>query len=118
MVTVMTAWQEAVQAAASHMEGIDTTTYLVRQEDVRRVTHEYVKEVIQAHEERDAAHAEEQKKWKEAIKADDFEDPVIRLLHITRKVARAPKLKRPWTHSLPASSPLSTSTYPSMHRGL
>ena len=28
MVTVMTSWQEAVQAAASHMEGIATTTYL------------------------------------------------------------------------------------------
>ena len=25
---VMTSWQEAVQAAASHMEGVDTTTYL------------------------------------------------------------------------------------------
>ena len=45
VVMVMTAWQEAVQAAASHMEGIDTTTYLVHREDVRRVTHEYVKEV-------------------------------------------------------------------------
>ena len=29
MVTVMTSWQEVVQAATSHMEGIDTTTYLV-----------------------------------------------------------------------------------------
>ena len=29
VVTVMTSWQEAVQAAASHMEGVDTTTYLV-----------------------------------------------------------------------------------------
>ena len=28
MVTVMTSWQEAVQAAASHMEGVDTITYL------------------------------------------------------------------------------------------
>ena len=28
VVTVMTSWQEAVQAAASHMEGVDTTTYL------------------------------------------------------------------------------------------
>ena len=28
MVMVMTSWQEAVQAAASHMEGVDTTTYL------------------------------------------------------------------------------------------
>ena len=28
MVMVMTSWQEAVQAAASHIEGTDTTTYL------------------------------------------------------------------------------------------
>ena len=28
VVTVMTAWQEVVQAAASHMESVDTTTYL------------------------------------------------------------------------------------------
>ena len=28
VVTVMTAWQEAVQTAASHMEGVDTTIYL------------------------------------------------------------------------------------------
>ena len=30
VVTVMTTWQEAVQAAASHMEGVDTTTYFAR----------------------------------------------------------------------------------------
>ena len=68
----MTTWQEVVQAAASHMEGIDTTTYLTHREDVWRVTHEYVKEVIQARDERDAAHTEEQKKRKEAIKANDL----------------------------------------------
>ena len=89
VVMVMTSWQEAVQAAASHMEGIDTTTYLAHQEDVQRGTHKYVQEVIQACEERDTAHREEQKKWVEAIKADDFEDPVVHLLHITHKVARA-----------------------------
>ena len=88
MVTVMTSWQEAVQAAASHMEGVDTTTYLAHQEDAWRATHEYVKEVVQAREECDAAHREEQKKRVEAIKADDFEDPVVSLLHITRKAAR------------------------------
>ena len=89
MVTVMTSWQEAVQAAASHMEGIDTTTYLACQEDVRRVTHEYAKEVMQVPEECDATHQEEQKKRIGAIKADDFEDPVVCLLRITHKVARA-----------------------------
>ena len=78
-----------MQAAASHMEGVDTTTYLTHQEDARRVTHEYIKEVIQAREERDAAHQEEQKKRIEAIKADDFEDPVVCLLHITCKAAHA-----------------------------
>ena len=89
MVTLMTSFQEAVQAAASHMEGIDTTTYLAHREDVHRVTHKYVKEVVQAHEERDTTHQEEQKKRMEAIQADDFEDPVVCLLHVTRKAARA-----------------------------
>ena len=89
VVTVMTSWQEAVQAAASHMEGIDTTTYLARQEDMQRATHEYIKEVIQAREEHNAAHKEEQKKQIEAIKADDFEDPVVCLLHVTGKAACA-----------------------------
>ena len=88
VVTVMTSWQEAVQAAASHMEGIDTTTYLTHREDTRRATHEYVKEVIQAHEECDAAHKEEQKKQIKAIEADDFEDPVVHLLQVTHKAAR------------------------------
>ena len=45
--------------------------------------------MIQAHEECDAAHKEEQKKRIEAIKTDDFEDPVVRLLHVTHKAARA-----------------------------
>ena len=43
--------------------------------------------MIQACEERDAAHKEEQKKQIEAIKADDFKDPVVCLLHITHKAA-------------------------------
>ena len=67
-----------------------------------RATHEYVKEVIQAREERDAAHKEEQKKWIEAIKADDFKDPVVRLLHITHKAACAQAEKAVWTRSFPA----------------
>ena len=33
VVTVMSAWQEAVQTAVSHMEGIDTTIYLAHRED-------------------------------------------------------------------------------------
>ena len=89
VVMVMTSWQEAVQAAASHMEGVDTTTYLAHREDAWRATHEYIKEVIKAREECDAAHKEEQKKRIEAIKADNFKDPVVHLLHITRKVACA-----------------------------
>ena len=59
VVTVMSSWQEAIQVAATHMEGVDLTTYLARLEDMRRATHEYVKAVVQAHEERDAAHAVE-----------------------------------------------------------
>ena len=46
VVTVMTSWQEVVQAAASHMEGVDTTTYLAHREDAWRATHEYMREVI------------------------------------------------------------------------
>ena len=30
VVMVMSSWQEAVQMAASHMEGVDMTTYLAR----------------------------------------------------------------------------------------
>ena len=43
--------------------------------------------MVKACEERDTAHKEEQKKQIEAIKADDFEDPVVCLLHITCKAA-------------------------------
>ena len=90
MVTVMNSWQEAVQTATNHMEGIDTTIYLAHREDAWKVMKEYVDAVIQARQECDAAHEEEQKIQKEAIKADDFEDPVVCLLHVTHKVARAP----------------------------
>ena len=40
VVTVMTSWQKVVQAATSHMDGVDTTTYLACREDARRATHE------------------------------------------------------------------------------
>ena len=89
IVMVMTSWQEVVQAAASHMEGVDTTTYLACREDVRRVTQEYMREVIQAQEECNTTHQEQKKNRIAAVKADNFEDPVIRLLHVTRKAARA-----------------------------
>ena len=88
VVTVMNSWQEAVQTAMSHMEGVDTTIYLAHREDAWKAMKEYIAVVIQAHQERDAAHKEEQKRWKEAIKADDSEDPIICLLHVTHKVAR------------------------------
>ena len=87
VVTVMNSWQEVVQTAMSHMEGIDTTIYLAHWEDAQKAMKEYVAMVIQAHQEHDTAHKEEQKRWKEAIKANDFEHPVVRLLHVTRKVA-------------------------------
>ena len=89
VVTVINSWQEAVQTATSHMEGVDTTIYLAHREDTRKAMKEYIATVIQACQECDAAHEEEQKRPKEAIKADDFEDPVICLLHITRKAAHA-----------------------------
>ena len=60
VVMVMSSWQEAVQAAASHMEGVDTTTYLVRHVDARRATREYVAAVVKAREECDAAHLVEE----------------------------------------------------------
>ena len=34
VVMIMSSWQEVVQTAASHIEGIDTTIYLARHEDV------------------------------------------------------------------------------------
>ena len=57
VITVMSSWQEVVQTAASHMEGIDTTIYLACREDMRKVTQEYVVAVVKAREERDTAHA-------------------------------------------------------------
>ena len=54
-----------------------------------RATKEYVAAVTKAHEECDITHVKEQEKRKEAIMMDDFEDPVICLLHVTRKSACA-----------------------------
>ena len=44
---------------------------------------EYVATVRKAHEECDAAHADEAEAWKEAIKSGDPKDPVVRLLEAT-----------------------------------
>ena len=87
VVTVMSSWQEAVQTAASHMEGIDTTIYLVHREDMRKATQEYVAAVMKAREECNAAHAVEQGARRQALKDDDHGDPVVRLLGITRQAA-------------------------------
>ena len=40
VVTIMSSWQEVVQTAASHMEGVDTTIYLACHEDVWKATQE------------------------------------------------------------------------------
>ena len=88
VVTIMSSWQEAVQTAASHMEGIDTTIYLARHEDVRKVTQEYIAAVVKAREESDAAQAVEQGVRRQALKDDDQGDPVVRLLGITRQAVR------------------------------
>ena len=48
-----------------------------------------MKEVVRARKEHDAAHAKEQERQKQAIKANDYEDPVVRLLHATCKAACA-----------------------------
>ena len=87
VVTVMSSWQEVVQTAASHMEGVDTTIYLARREDAQKATQEYVAAVVKAREERDAAHAVEQGARRQALKDDDHGDPVVRLLGITRQAA-------------------------------
>ena len=89
VVTVMSSWQEAVQTAASHMEGVDTTIYLVRREDVQKATREYVAAVVKAREERDTAHAVEGEAWRQALKDDDHGDPIVCLLHITQTAACA-----------------------------
>ena len=88
VVMVMSSWQEAVQTTASHMEGVDTTIYLARHEDVQKTTQEYVAAVMKAREERDAAHAVEQGVRRQALKDDDHGDPVVHLLGITRQAAR------------------------------
>ena len=89
VVTVMSSWQEVVQTAASHMEGVDTTIYLAHREDAQKATREYVVAVVKAREERDTAHAVEEEARRQALKDDDHGDPVVRLLHVTRTAARA-----------------------------
>ena len=84
VVTVMSSWQEMVQTAASHMDGVDTTIYLACRKDVQKATREYVAAVVKAREEHDAAHAVEQVARKQALKDDDHGDPVVRLLHVTQ----------------------------------
>ena len=83
VVTVMSSWQEAVQTAASHMEGIDTTIYLACREDAQKATREYVAAVVKAREEHNAAHTVEEGARKQALKDDDYGDPVVHLLHVT-----------------------------------
>ena len=89
VITVMSSWQEVVQTAASHMEGIDTTIYLARREDAQKATQEYMAAVVKAREERDAAHAVEQGARRQALKDDDRGDPVVHLLGVTQQAARA-----------------------------
>ena len=88
VVTVMASWQEVVQTTASHMEGVDTTIYLVHHEDTQKATKEYVAAIVKVREECDAAHTVEEESWKQALKDDDHRDPIVRLLHVTRTVAR------------------------------
>ena len=83
VIMVMASWQEVVQTAASHMEGVDTTIYLAHREDARKVTREYVAAVVKAREERDTAHVVEEESRRQALKDDDHGDPVVHLLHVT-----------------------------------
>ena len=88
VITVMSSWQEAVQTTASHMEGVDTTIYLACHEDAQKVTREYMAAVVKAREECNAAHVVEEGARRQALKDDDYRDPIVRLLHITREAAR------------------------------
>ena len=45
--------------------------------------------VVKAREEHDTAHAVEEENRKQALKDDDYGDPVVRLLHVTQKAAHA-----------------------------
>ena len=87
VVTVMSSWQEVVQTAASHMEGIDTTIYLECREDTQRATQEYVAAVVRAREECDTAHVVKQGARRQALKDDNHGDPVVHLLNVTRQAA-------------------------------
>ena len=89
VVMVMSSWQEVVQTAASHMEGVDTTIYLARREDAQKVTREYVAAVVKAREECDAACVVEEEAWRQALKDDDHGDPIVHLLHVTQTAAHA-----------------------------
>ena len=89
VVMIMSSWQEEVQTAASHMEGVDTTIYLARREDVQKATREYVAAVVKAREERDAAHAVEEEAQRQALKDDNHGDPIVCLLHVTQTAACA-----------------------------
>ena len=83
VITVMSSWQEVVQTAASHMEGVDTTIYLAHHKDARKATQEYMAAVVKAREERDTVHVVEQGAQRQALKDDDHRDPVVRLLDVT-----------------------------------
>ena len=87
VVTMMASWQEVVQTAATPMENANLTIYLTCQEDVWRATREYVAAMIKAHEDRDAAHANEAEAQTQVIKSSDPEDPVVRLLDATCRAA-------------------------------
>ena len=87
VVTVMSSWQEAVQTAGSHMEGIDTTIYLTHLRDLQKVIQEYMAAVMKAREEHDTAHVVEQGAQRQALKDDDHGDPVVHLLHVTQQTA-------------------------------
>ena len=83
VIMVMSSWQEVVQTAASHMEGIDTTIYLACCKDTQKATREYVAAVVKAREECDAALAVEEEARRQALKDNNHGDPIVCLLHVT-----------------------------------
>ena len=51
------------------------------------MTREYVAAVVKAREECDAAHTVEEEAVRQALKDNDYRDPVVCLLHVTQTAA-------------------------------
>ena len=55
---------------------------ILNDQNVQKVTREYMAAVVKAREERDAAHMVEEEARRQALKDNDHGDPVVCLLHV------------------------------------